>query len=85
MQKHWYLQQIDLFQGIPDQEIMSIAKKIIEGNNGEITVASLGPNQGSIFSFTLPVFKNQSVDQKEYAPRDQNVIIFDENIKKKTI
>jgi len=38
MQKHWYLQQIDLFQGIPDQEIMSIAKKMIEkmcekGNN----------------------------------------------------
>lgn len=30
MQKHWYLQQIDLFRGIPDQEIMSIAKKMIE-------------------------------------------------------
>jgi len=30
MQKHWYLQQIDLFKGIPDQEIMSIAKKMIE-------------------------------------------------------
>lgn len=30
MQKHWYLQQIDLFQGIPDEEIMSIAKKMIE-------------------------------------------------------
>lgn len=30
MQKHWYLQQIDLFRGISDQEIMSIAKKMIE-------------------------------------------------------
>lgn len=30
MQKHWYLQQIDLFQGIPDKEIMGIAKKMIE-------------------------------------------------------
>lgn len=30
MQKHWYLQQIDLFQGIPDEEIMRIAKKTIE-------------------------------------------------------
>lgn len=30
MQKHWYLQQIDLFQGIPDQEIMNIARKMIE-------------------------------------------------------
>ncbi len=30
MQKHWYLQQIDLFNGITDEEIMSIAKKMVE-------------------------------------------------------
>lgn len=30
MQKHWYLQQLDLFQGISDEEIMNIAGKVIE-------------------------------------------------------
>lgn len=30
MQKHWYLQQVDFFHGIPDAEIMSIAKKMTE-------------------------------------------------------
>ncbi|MEK7544536.1 MAG: Crp/Fnr family transcriptional regulator [Patescibacteria group bacterium] len=30
MNKHWYLQQIDLFAGIPDSEIMSIAKNMRE-------------------------------------------------------
>ncbi|PIR55117.1 hypothetical protein COU74_02970 [Candidatus Peregrinibacteria bacterium CG10_big_fil_rev_8_21_14_0_10_36_19] len=30
MNKHWYLQQIDLFAGIPDSEIMSIAKNMKE-------------------------------------------------------
>lgn len=30
MQKHWYLQQLDLFQGVSDMEIMTIAKKVIE-------------------------------------------------------
>ena len=29
-QKVWYLQQIELFQGIPKEEIMEIAKKVIE-------------------------------------------------------
>lgn len=28
--KHWYLQQVDLFKGIPDEEIMKIAQKIEE-------------------------------------------------------
>lgn len=28
--KLWYLQNLDLFQGIPDEEIMSIANKIVE-------------------------------------------------------
>jgi len=59
-----------------------IAKKIVEGNNGEINAISAGINKGSIFSFTLLVYKNQITDQKTYTPRDQNVIIFKENIKK---
>ena len=61
-----------------------IAKKIIEGNNGEINVISQGVNKGSVFSFTLPIYKNQTTDQKPYASRDQKVIIFKENIKNNT-
>lgn len=30
MNKHWYLQQLDLFTGIPDAEIMNIAKNMVE-------------------------------------------------------
>lgn len=29
-QKVWYLKQIDLFEGIPDEEIMQIAQKVVE-------------------------------------------------------
>jgi signal transduction histidine kinase len=61
-----------------------IAKKIIEGNNGEINVISQGLNKGSVFSFTLPIYKNQATDQKPYTSRDQKVIIFKENIKNNT-
>jgi len=60
-----------------------IAKKIVEGNNGEIMAVSKGVNQGSVFSFTLPVFKNQTVEQKKLTSADQNIIIFEENIKNK--
>ena len=28
--KVWYLKQIDLFAGIPDEEIMQIAQKVVE-------------------------------------------------------
>lgn len=30
MNKHWYLQQVNLFAGIPDEEIMAIASKMTE-------------------------------------------------------
>jgi len=35
-----------------------IAKKIIETNNGEFSFNSEGEGKGSIFSFTVPVYKN---------------------------
>lgn len=56
-----------------------IAKKIIEGNNGEINVISQGANKGSTFSFTLPIYKNQKIDQPIRTPLDENVVIFEEN------
>ncbi len=56
-----------------------IAKKIVEGNNGEINVTSQGPNKGSTFSFTLPVYENQEVGKIIPTPMDESVVIFEEN------
>jgi signal transduction histidine kinase len=36
-----------------------VAKKIVEGNGGEISFYSRGENQGTTFSFTIPIYKNQ--------------------------
>lgn len=57
-----------------------IAKKIVEGNNGEMTYESAGPGQGTTFSFTLPTFQNQvkTARQKVNQPRAK-IIIFEKN------
>ncbi|MFA5359021.1 MAG: HAMP domain-containing sensor histidine kinase [Patescibacteria group bacterium] len=56
-----------------------IAKKIIEGNFGEIFCLSEGKGNGSIFGFTLPVYKNQKItpDQGEPVNREKKIVIFD--------
>jgi len=36
-----------------------IAKKIVEGNDGELTYFSEGIDRGSTFSFTIPIYTNQ--------------------------
>jgi signal transduction histidine kinase len=36
-----------------------VAKKIVEGNGGEISFYSKGEDQGTTFSFTVPIYKNQ--------------------------
>jgi len=56
-----------------------IAKKIVEGNNGEINVISQGFNKGSTFSFILPVYKNQEIGKTIPTPMDESVVIFEEN------
>jgi signal transduction histidine kinase len=42
-----------------------IAKKVIEGNGGELSFYSEGENKGTTFSFTVPVYKEQVSDNKE--------------------
>ena len=54
-----------------------ICKKIVEGNDGEISFASEGKDKGTTFSFTLPVFKNQQpVDQRGIITRGNKIELF---------
>ena len=55
-----------------------IAKKIIEGNDGQINCCSDGINKGSTFSFTLPVYKNQkSIPAGDKSVlREEKIVIF---------
>ncbi len=54
-----------------------IARKIIEGNGGEMTVESKGKDKGSTFSFTLPIFKSQKVKKgEETMMRREKIEIF---------
>lgn len=52
MQKHWYLQQIDFFQGMPDQEIMNIAQKMIEKKCVKKEMIYM-PNEANNFIYVL--------------------------------
>jgi signal transduction histidine kinase len=51
-----------------------IAKKVVEGNGGTMSFYSEGENKGTIFSFTVPVYKNQQGDNASEAPVKQNKI-----------
>jgi len=55
-----------------------IAKKIVEGNNGEITCFSQGIDKGSTFSFTMPIYKNQKVSptEEKTVTREKKIVIF---------
>jgi len=59
-----------------------IARKIVEGNSGEMTYSSEGRGKGSTFSFTLPIYKNQKREKgdEDTVSREKNIVIFDENI-----
>lgn len=57
-----------------------IAKKIVESNDGEMSYFSQGRNQGSIFSFTLPIYKNQKRESGEKREsREKKIVIFGED------
>ena len=52
-----------------------IAKKIVEGSDGQLTYASAGENKGSTFSFALPLYKNQQPVKRD--PGKPKEIVFD--------
>jgi signal transduction histidine kinase len=54
-----------------------IAKKIVEGNGGEILFESKGENKGTIFSFTIPIYKDQEKENKsEVVVKENKIEIF---------
>jgi len=58
-----------------------ISKKIVEGNNGEMTCTSKGVGQGSTFSFTVPIYQSQqssSVSAESMVKKDK-IVIFEKN------
>lgn len=58
-----------------------IAKKIVEGNFGQLSYFSQGQGQGSTFSFTMPIYKNQQVNiTKEKPVSREKIVIFNKNI-----
>ncbi len=58
-----------------------ISKKIVEGNNGEMTCASKGAGKGSTFSFTVPVYQSQQAigTQEEPMIKKDKIIVFEKN------
>lgn len=54
-----------------------IAKKIVEGNGGEMTYYSEGENKGTTFSFTLPIYKDQQIETgKEKSISRKKIVMF---------
>lgn len=54
-----------------------IARKIIEGNNGEISVQSKGTGKGSLFNFTIPIYKNQKAEKGDIETvQDKKIELF---------
>lgn len=51
-----------------------IAKKVVEGNGGEMSFESEGENMGTTFSFTIPIYKEQQRDDAENPSTKQNKI-----------
>jgi len=58
-----------------------ISKKIVEGNDGEITCESRGAGRGSTFSFTVPIYKNQSLNAAEgdKITKKNKIVVFEKN------
>ncbi len=57
-----------------------ISKKIVEGNNGEMTCTSKGVDKGSTFSFTVPIYQNQqSGASTESMIKKDKIVIFEKN------
>lgn len=58
-----------------------ISKKIVEGNNGEMTCASKGVGYGSTFSFTVPIYQNQQINGKPEEPivKKDKIVVFEKN------
>lgn len=56
-----------------------IAKKIVDGNDGEMMYVSEGKDKGSTFSFTVPIYKDQKAAPGEEKPvtREKKIVIFD--------
>jgi len=57
-----------------------IAKKIVEGNFGEISFYSEGKDKGTTFSFTVSIYKNQKSAPGDEKPvtREKKIVFFDE-------
>lgn len=56
-----------------------IAKKIVEGNFGQLAYLSDGKDRGSTFSFTVPLYKNQQLDKtKEKSVSRKKIMIFNQ-------
>ncbi|MFA6322462.1 MAG: HAMP domain-containing sensor histidine kinase [Candidatus Buchananbacteria bacterium] len=55
-----------------------IAKKIVEDNGGKMACTSAGVNLGSMFSFTLPIYKNQKEEpgEEKLMTREKKIVIF---------
>lgn len=62
-----------------------IAKKMIEGNDGEMTYSSEGENKGSTFSFTVPIYANQKPINENIIGRDKKIIVFGQKDKKANV
>ncbi|TSC95858.1 MAG: Signal transduction histidine kinase [Parcubacteria group bacterium Athens1014_10] len=58
-----------------------ISKKIIEGNNGEMTCISKGAGKGSTFSFTVPIYRNQQLngEQADQMVKKDKIMVFEKN------
>jgi signal transduction histidine kinase len=60
-----------------------ISKKIVEGNNGEMTCASKGAGKGSTFSFTVPIYQSQQSSgasaEAAAASKKDKIVIFEKN------
>ena len=53
-----------------------IAKKVVEGNGGEMSFYSEGENKGTTFSFTVPVYKEQGNGDNKEAVKQNKIEIF---------
>jgi len=58
-----------------------ISKKIVEGNNGEMTCISKGVGKGSTFSFTVPIYQSQQSSGASAEPmvKKDKIVVFEKN------